>query len=176
MSQTISVSTTMDEQGFRNFAVFDVFRHNKAWVRPAVFAAIMLAFSGVCLSQIGKRQGAGLLCAVLAIVAIGLPATYFGMYFYSLNHQVKKMHLPRPFYRTELSDEGAAVWMVGKQDKAEPTERHSWESIYCAYRLPDSVYLYVEKGKAFLLNDRTEAVWKFLNEKMPAEKLHDCRK
>ena len=55
MSQTISVSTTMDEQGFRNFAVFDVFRHNKAWVRPAVFAAIMLAFSGVCLSQIGKR-------------------------------------------------------------------------------------------------------------------------
>ena len=116
------------------------------------------------------------MCAVLAIVAIGLPATYFGMYFYSLNQQVKKMHLPRPFYRTELSDEGAAVWMVGKQDKAEPTERHSWESIYCAYRLPDSVYLYVEKGKAFLLNDRTEAVWKVLNEKMPAEKLHDCRK
>lgn len=44
MSQTISVSTTMGEQGFRDFAVFDAFHHRKAWLRPAVFAAIMLAF------------------------------------------------------------------------------------------------------------------------------------
>ena len=176
MSQTISVSTTMDAQGFHDFAVFDVFHHHRSWVRPAIFAVIMLAFSGVCLTQLGKRDGAGLLSAVLAIVAIGLPAIYFGMYFYSLSQQTKKMGFPRPFYRTELSDEGAAIWMVGSQDKAEPTERHTWDSIYCAYRTPDSVYLYVEKGKAFLLNDRTEAVWKVLQEKMPAEKLHDCRK
>lgn len=176
MSQTISVSTTMDEQGFHDFAVFDVFHHHRSWMRPAIFAVIMLVFSGICLSQLGKRPGAGLLSAVLAIVAIGLPATYFGMYFYSLSQQTKKMHLPRPFYRTELSEEGASIWMVGSQDKAEPTEQHSWESIYCAYRMPASVYLYVEQGKAFLLNDRTEAVWKVLQEKLPAEKLHDMRK
>ena len=30
MSQTISVSTTMGEQGFRDFAVFDAFHHRKA--------------------------------------------------------------------------------------------------------------------------------------------------
>ena len=66
MSQTISVSTTMGEQGFRDFAVFDAFHHRKAWLRPAVFAAIMLAFAAVCLSQLGKRPGAGLLAAVLA--------------------------------------------------------------------------------------------------------------
>jgi len=42
MSQTISVSTTMGEQGFRDFAVFDAFHHRKAWLRPAVFAAITL--------------------------------------------------------------------------------------------------------------------------------------
>ena len=54
MSQTISVSTTMGEQGFRDFAVFDAFHHRKAWLRPAVFAAIMLAFAAVCLSQLGK--------------------------------------------------------------------------------------------------------------------------
>ena len=48
MSQTISVSTTMGEQGFRDFAVFDAFHHRKAWLRPAVFAAIMLAFAAVC--------------------------------------------------------------------------------------------------------------------------------
>ena len=77
MSQTISVSTTMGEQGFRDFAVFDAFHHRKAWLRPAVFAAIMLAFAAVCLSQLGKRPGAGLLAAVLAIVGIGLPVSYF---------------------------------------------------------------------------------------------------
>lgn len=67
MSQTISVSTTMGEQGFRDFAVFDAFHHRKAWLRPAVFAAIMLAFAAVCLSQLGKRRvpGCWLLCLPL---------------------------------------------------------------------------------------------------------------
>ena len=176
MSQTISVSTNMDAQGFRDFAVFDVFHHRKSWVRPAVFAVIMLAFAGICLSQVGKRPGAGLLSAVLAIVGIGLPAAYFGSYFYSLNNQVKKMGFPRPFYRTELSQTDFAIWMVGSQDKAEPTERHAWGDVYCAYRTPNAVYIYVERGKAILLNDRMEAVWKALQELMPAEKLHDLRK
>ena len=99
MSQTISVSTTMGEQGFRDFAVFDAFHHRKAWLRPAVFAAIMLAFAAVCLSQLGKRPGAGLLAAVLAIVGIGLPVSYFYSFFRSVSRQIKQMHLPRAFYR-----------------------------------------------------------------------------
>lgn len=176
MSQTISVSTQMDAQGFRDFAIFDVFHHRKSWIRPAVFAVIMLVFAGICLSQVGKRPGAGLLSAVLAIVAIGLPAAYFGSYFYSLNQQVKKMGFPRPFYRTELSADDFAIWMVGSQDKAEPSERYAWGDVYCAYRTPGAVYVYVERGKAILLNDRMEAVWKALQELMPAEKLHDLRK
>ena len=148
MSQTISVSTTMGEQGFRDFAVFDAFHHRKAWLRPAVFAAIMLAFAAVCLSQLGKRPGAGLLAAVLAIVGIGLPVSYFYSFFRSVSRQIKQMHLPRAFYRVELADTGIAVWMYGQQDKPEPTD--------------NAVYLYVEKEKAYLLNDRMEVVWKFL--------------
>ena len=89
MSQTISVSTTMGEQGFRDFAVFDAFHHRKAWLRPAIFAAIMLAFAAVCLSQLGKRPGAGLLAAVLAIVGIGLPASYFYSFFHSVSKQIR---------------------------------------------------------------------------------------
>lgn len=176
MSQTISVSTTMGEQGFRDFAVFDAFHHRKAWLRPAVFAAIMLAFSAVCLSQLGKRPGAGLLTAVLAIVGIGLPVSYFYSFFRSVSRQIKQMHLPRAFYRVELADTGIAVWMYGQQDKPEPTSRHTWDSFYCAYRTDNAVYLYVEKEKAYLLNDRMEVVWKFLAGILPKEKLHDCRK
>ena len=153
MSQTISVSTTMGEQGFRDFAVFDAFHHRKAWLRPAVFAAIMLAFAAVCL-----------------------PVSYFYSFFRSVSRQIKQMHLPRAFYRVELADTGIAVWMYGQQDKPEPTSRHAWDNFYCAYRTDNAVYLYVEKEKAYLLNDRMEVVWKFLAGILPKEKLHDCRK
>ena len=108
MSHTISVSTTMDGPGFHDFAVFDAFHHRKAWLRPAIFAAIMLAFAAVCLSQLGKRPGAGLLAAVLAIVGIGLPVSYFYSFFRSVSRQIKQMHLPRAFYRVELADTGIA--------------------------------------------------------------------
>ena len=83
-AQPISVSIQMDAQGFRDFAVFDVFHHRKSWVRPTIFAVIMLAFAGVCLSQIGKRPGAALLTVVLALVGIGLPASYFGYTIHNL--------------------------------------------------------------------------------------------
>ena len=102
MTQNVCVSVQMDEKGFRDFASFDLLRHNKGWQRPAVFTAILLVCAGICLSQIGKREGAGLLTAVLAIVAIGLPAVYFGTFFSNLSKQIKKLGLPRPFYRLEL--------------------------------------------------------------------------
>lgn len=67
MSQTISVSTTMGEQGFRDFAVFDAFHHRKAWLRPAVFAAIMLAFAAVAFRSWASAgcPGCWLLCLPL---------------------------------------------------------------------------------------------------------------
>ena len=102
MTQNVCVSVQMDEKGFRDFASFDLLRHNKGWQRPAVFTAILLVCAGICLSQIGKREGAGLLTAVLTIVAIGLPAVYFGTFFSNLSKQIKKLGLPRPFYRLEL--------------------------------------------------------------------------
>ena len=82
MTQNVCVSVQMDEKGFHDFAAFDLLRHNKGWQRPVVFTAILLVCAGICLSQIGKREGAGLLTAVLAIVAIGLPAVYFGTFFF----------------------------------------------------------------------------------------------
>ena len=65
---------------------------------------------------------------------------------------------------------------IRDRDKPEPTSRHAWDSFYCAYRTDNAVYLYVEKEKAYLLNDRMEVVWKFLAGILPKEKLHDCRK
>lgn len=106
MTQNVCISVQMDEKSFHDFASFDLLRHNKGWQRPAVFTAILLVCAGICLSQIGKREGAGLLTAVLAIVALGLPAVYFGTFFSNLSKQIKKLGLPRPFYRLELDAAG----------------------------------------------------------------------
>ena len=61
MSQPISVSVQMDAASFHDFAAFDLLRHRKAWHRPLAFTAILLASAGVCLSQVGQKDGAALL-------------------------------------------------------------------------------------------------------------------
>ena len=164
MTQNVCVSVQMDEKSFHDFVSFDLLRHNKGWQRPAVFTAILLVCAGICLSQIGKREGAGLLTAVLAIVAIGLPAVYFGSFFANLSKQIKKLGLPRP------------VWMAGEQNKTEPTNRYTWNTVYCAYRTKEAVYIYVQRNQAYLLNESMDAAWSLLSSALPAASLHDCRK
>ena len=175
MTQNVCVSVQMDEKGFRDFASFDLLRHNKGWQRPAVFTAILLVCAGICLSQIGKREGAGLLTAVLTIVAIGLPAVYFGTFFSNLSKQIKKLGLPRPFYRLLLDDEGLSVWMAGEQDKPEASRKYAWHDMHLAYRTPNAIYLYVQQNQAYLLNDSLAAAWSLLQASLPAERLHDMR-
>ena len=120
MTQNVCVSVQMDEKSFHDFASFDLLHHNKGWQRPAVFTAILLVCAVVCLSQIGKREGAGLLTAVLAIVALGLPAVYFGTFFSNLSKQIKKLGLPRPFYRLELDAAGLSLSFVSTALKRLP--------------------------------------------------------
>ena len=176
MTQNVCVSVQMDEKSFHDFASFDLLRHNKGWQRPAVFTAILLVCAGICLSQIGKREGAGLLTAVLAIVALGLPAVYFGTFFSNLSKQIKKLGLPRPFYRLLLDDEGLSVWMAGEQDKPEASRKYAWHDMHLAYRTPNAIYLYVQQNQAYLLNESMDAAWSLLGSALPAASLHDCRK
>ena len=176
MSQPISVSVQMDAASFHDFAAFDLLRHHKAWHRPLAFTAILLVSAGVCLSQVGQKDGAALLTVVLAVVALGVPAVYFWTFFHSLSLQIKKMGLPRPFYRLELDAAGLSVWMAGEQNKTEPTNRYTWNTVYCAYRTKEAVYIYVQKNQAYLLNESMDAAWSLLGSALPAASLHDCRK
>ena len=176
MSQPISISVQMDAASFHDFAAFDLLRHHKAWHRPLVFTAILLVSAGFCLSQVGQKDGAALLTVVLAVVALGVPAVYFWTFFHSLSLQIKKMGLPRPFYRLELDAAGLSVWMAGEQNKTEPTNRYTWNTVYCAYRTKEAVYIYVQRNQAYLLNESMDAAWSLLGSALPAASLHDCRK
>lgn len=185
MSQTISVSVQMTQKNFRDFRVFDVFRHQKAWKRPLIFAVILLTCAAICLSQVGKREGALLLTVVLTVVALGLPGVYFGTFFHQLSQIIKKMKLPQPFYRVELSGDGVAVWLAGEQDKPAPTYQYPWADVLCAYRTADAIYLYVaaadekapggKRSLAYLLDQDMDSVWELLG-CLPADKRRDCRK
>ena len=177
MAQPISVSIRMDAASFHDFAAFDLLRHHKRWRRPLLFTAILLLFAGICLSQVGQREGAALLTIVLAVIALGVPAVYFWTFFHNLSAQIKKMGLeqPKPFYRLLLDDSGLSVWMAGEQDKPEPTHQYPWQNIYTVYRTPGALYIYVQQNQAYLLNESIDAAWDFLSGKLPADRLRDCR-
>ena len=96
MSQPISVSVQMDAASFHDFAAFDLLRHRKAWHRPLAFTAILLASAGVCLSQVGQKDGAALLTVVLSVVALGVPAVYFWTFFTLCAFRSKRWAFPAP--------------------------------------------------------------------------------
>ena len=175
MSQPINVSITMDAESFHKFAQFDLFRHQKRWKRPLLFTGILLVPALICLTQVGKREGSALLAAVLTVVALGLPAVYFGTFFHNLRTNTKKLGLPRPFYRLQLDDAGVSVWMAGEQDKPEPSRQYPWQGIHLAYRTPDAIYLYVQPAQAYLFNTDLDPVWKYLSSQLSPSQLRDLR-
>ena len=127
-------------------------------------------------SRLTRQQKILLAVAVvLAVVALGVPAVYFWTFFHSLSLQIKKMGLPRPFYRLLLDDEGLSVWMAGEQDKPEASRKYAWHDMHLAYRTPNAIYLYVQQNQAYLLNDSLDAAWSLLQASLPAERLHDMR-
>lgn len=151
--KAIDVSVKITAQNYREFIMFNLMRHQKRWVRPAIFAAIMLTFAGICLSQVGIRQGAGLLCAVLSIVGLGLPIAYFAMFMHGMSRQFKVLEKagPTTAYRLRLTPEGLDVWMAGELDRPQPPQQYPWAKQHIAYRTSGAIYLYVEQNKAFLL-------------------------
>lgn len=180
---TIIVPVRIDRKIFRDFSVFDVLVRQRRWQRPLVFALILLFFAVLCFAQVGKRDGAVLLGSVLAVVGVGLPLVYFGMFFYSVKQQAARMGLSRmkDAYRVELGADGVCMHPAGSQDKADQEERHAWDKVFGAWRTENAVYLYVGPARAYILPvdqipGGADAAWKLLKHVLPAEKLHGTPK
>lgn len=171
----ITIPVTLDAKTFRRFARFDMLKLRRRWVRPLVFALILIGFAAVALML--RREQSGLLAAVLLTVGLGLPLVYIGTFLSQTNMQAmrQKLDKPRLVYTVSLREEGLRV-TGNRKDRAETLEL-PWDKIYGLYGTRRCLYLYVTAGKAFLLPDgqgnasRADII-AFLGKKLPPEKIH----
>lgn len=183
-SQTITVHTMLDGKHFTDFANFDIFKLRKRHIKPILFCLILTAFSILCfILNNGKNQGS-LLGTVLLIIAIGLPAVYFGLYFRSLGYQVKQMRLskPRLVYTLELSDPDDGIHTIERPDPrfasgTDTEHTYKWSEAYGAFRRKDVIYLYVSDKQAYIIPDgqadsAPEFVWSFISSHIDSSKVH----
>ena len=133
----ITIPVRLDAEAFRRFALFNVFRRQRCWVRPLVFCCIFTAFSVVCLlSGLPQSQ---LLGGVLLAVGLGLPLVYIGSYLSQIRAQIKKARLKpaRLVYTVKLRRLGVHVEQAEGKDRAELP----WEKLYAACRVRGAIYL-----------------------------------
>lgn len=162
------IPVKLDAKTFRRFCFFDTLRLRKRWVRPVVFALILIAFSVIALVS-GKAQ-AGMIAAVLLVVGLGLPLVYFGTFFSQVNLQVANHRLDRPraVYTVTLNADGVRV--TNDQKEEDPVQV-PWKEVQAAFRKKGCIYLYVNAARAFLLPDGQgdappEEIWAYLEKHM----------
>ena len=172
MSHTkITIPVRLDAKTFKRFGRFDMLVLRKRWVRPVVFALILIAFAAVALLS-GKEQS-GLIAAVLLVVGLGLPLVYFGTFLSQMNMQVDKYRLdpPRRVYTVKLNYDGVHV-TNGQQSEGQVDV--AWKDAQAAFRAKGCIYLYITPQRAFLLPDgqadcEPEELWGYIEKHMGAK-------
>jgi hypothetical protein len=175
-----SISVIVDSKTFTKFAMFDTLRRQRRFVSPAIFMGILLLFSLLAFSRVGKSEQALLLGIVLASISILLPASYLLSFWLSVKAQVKKLGLAIPHYAYTLQFDDSGVAVSSGREKV----YHQWGDLYGAYRLPGYIYLYATSQRAFLLPDGqikgieggADGLWKLFSKRMLQSGIKDLRK
>ena len=175
--EDLTVEVKLDAGLFRRFALFDALVRQRRWRLPAGFAAIMLAFSGVCFAVRGRMEQAGMLGVVLLAVGLLLPAAYLLSFYLSVRGQSNKLRLAQPRYvYTVVLRPGEGVEVANGQERVS----RPWEEVYGAWRVKGCVYLYAAPGRAYLLPEEQaaggmERLWALLRGELPPGRLHGSR-
>ena len=157
------VDVNLDGAMYRRFCRYDTWLLGRRWVRPLIFAIMLLAFSAVCFGLSGSFSGATLLGIVLAVVGVGLPAVYFASDHMAVTGRIKKFRLDgkkkRHANRVTLSPRAGVTIETGKGDPL----ALGWPALYGAHRGKGVVYLYTEAKHAFILPDDSGEVWRMIS-------------
>ena len=163
------IESNITGQQFGRFAMYDTFVRRKAWRAPALFALMMGGFALVCFTLARDKEQSSLLGLVLLAVGLVLPTVWLLMYVFSVRNQIKKFGLSifKVQYRTEL-DEGGFRVIKGK----EKADFH-WADVTLLVEDRGCAYLYVDKGRAFLLpeSEKCRQALALLESRLPPEKV-----
>ena len=156
----ITVHSKIYPDTFTKFSRINAYKKNKIWKNPLLFMIIMLAFATVCYINVGKREGALLLGIVLTIVGLLLPVVYIFQFENSIKKQSKIMRLEkgREAYALILSDDGVMI-KSGADAKRDVMQKCTWDDFKEVWRKDNDMYLYANKGNAYILADQKEEVW-----------------
>lgn len=171
--EKITVDSNITGHEFARFAMVDTFVRKKAWRSPALFALMMGAFSLVCFTLARDKEQSALLGTVLLSVGLVLPTVWLLMYIFSVRKQIKKFGLStyKIQYSTQFGDDGFRV------TKGKETADFGWDDVTVLIEDKGCAYLYVDKGRAFLLPDseKCRQALKLAEKKLPPEKLKKRR-
>ncbi|MCR4818423.1 MAG: YcxB family protein [Fretibacterium sp.] len=153
----MTLQVELDGRTFRRFALFDVFKREGRWRRPALFTCFMLALSCVCL-----MGGSVLLASVFCIIGLGLPGVWIGTFLVQVTSQARRLDATHAAYTVTLKEDG--ILGPGLENPL------PWDQVHAVYCVKDCVYLYVTPLRAILIPsgaDGFDEVGQFLAQKMP---------
>ena len=167
--ENITVNSNITGREFARFAMYDTFVRRKAWRSPMLFVLMMGVFALVCFTLARDREQSSLLGLVLLSVGLVLPSVWLLMYIFSVRKQIRKFGLSssKVQYSTQFRDDGFSV-TKGKE-KAD----FVWDDVTMLTQDKGCAYLYVDKGRAFLLpdSDSCRAALELAENRLPAGKL-----
>lgn len=173
----VTVHVRINTAIFRRFALFDAFRLRRRFLSPAVFCAVFVALSFLCMA-VGGEQGR-LIGTILQIIGLGLPVCYVLAFLLQVHDQCRRLGLKtlRPAYTLHL---GETELRVINDMQKEPEVVLPYAALHGVWRASGAYYLYAAPARAFILPDGQCALppaelYDFLKERLPAGALHGCR-
>ena len=172
------VDVWLDEKTYRTFAVFDGLIRTKSWRRPAWFAGVFTVLALVSFLAAGSRGEGKLLGAVLLLVGLGLPASYFRRFFRMLGTRLDRLQLQRgsrrrAYFLALNAQEGTL------QVTAPPAEPlvFSMTDAFGVWLRPGAIYLYVQEDKVYIVPQSCasmglQPLWEQLKRMVPNDRLH----
>lgn len=142
MDNNLTVSVHMTPELYRSFSLYDLYLRQKRWRMLALFAGILLASAALCLVKQGY-----LLTAVLALIALGLPASNIQNTVRFLNKQSEAAKLSEKPLAYTLTFAPKSIRVQEGEKKTD----YPRKNIHRAVFRRKAVYLYVKPDKAYLL-------------------------
>lgn len=171
--QRLVIESNITGQQFGRFAMYDTFVRRRAWRAPALFALMMSGFALVCFTLARDKEQSSLLGLVLLSVGLVLPTVWVFMYVLSVRRQIKKFGLSIYKVQYLIEPDRDGIRVTKGKEKAD----FSYKAVTMLVKDKGCSYLYVDKGRAFLLPEREKnrEALAFLESRLPPEKIKKTR-